>query len=630
MKKILTLLVIVIFVLSGLGAVAGTEEKIEITEYSKSETLMISTPIIIDKENYVSVEVLEETSKSWEEDKPILPVVNKVYKFPFGTIIGNVEVTFSDPIEMEILKPIQPSSELQTFSIYTSHEIVESEIIMSYSDIEIYPNEKYGYRVGTGLDGNDRVVYLSIQISPVQYNPKLSTIYYSDIAEINIDYTSPDNPITFPVEYDLLIITPAQFESALQRLVDHKNQIGVNTTMVTLDDIPSGVGVDEQEDIKLFIKDAIETMGITYLILVGAGVEGEELFPVRYAWISSSTLEDKFPSDLYYADIYNATSGFSNWDYDGDGRFAEYPVDLPNVDAIPDLRLGKLPCNNVAEINTVIDKIIDYKEHNKMLNKILQLGADSLPGDSVYEGEYANEKVLERLPGYTPTRLWGTNGQLTKLNIAKGFKSGVDFVDISGHGSYLSWATHPPDDETVWIPPETLISPYTGFLYFEYDLYNINNGKKLPVVVFTACSNNKYTKSSNCIGWKTVSKDDGGGIACFAESGIGHGPGGADFVNYNIGWMEVEIFDQLHNTKELGQSWVNAITNYYNHFDPGLDKADYKTMLEFSMFGDPTTIIQDGDDPKSKPAYRPIISGILERLLDYFPILHQLLQKLGL
>jgi len=428
-----------------------------------------------------------------------------------------------------------------------------------------------------------------------------------------------------------LIIAPEEFESALQTLVDHKNSLDppVRTIMVTLDEIPSGVGVDEQEDIKYFIKDAKENWGITYLLLVGAGVKDKEIFPVRYAWVSDE-IEDNFPSDLYYADIYNDTGGFSNWDYDGDERFAEYPVDMKNVDVIPDLYLGKLPCNNVAEVKVVVDKIINYKAHNKMTKKILQIGADSLPGDSTYEGEYANEKVMENLLGYSPIRLWGTNGKISKSNIAKGFKSSVDFVDISGHGSYASWATHPPDDASKWIPAKTLISPYNGFVYSDYDIYNINNKAKLPVVVFTACSNNKYTLSSTCIGWKTVSHKDGGGIACFAESGIGHGPGGTLFVTCCIGWMEVKIFDELYNTKIIGQSWANSVTDYHNTFDPGLDRSDFKTMLEFSMFADPTLVIEDGDDPKNLPAAKTVINGLLERILEFVPLLKSFIQRLGI
>ena len=624
MNKILPLLVVGILALSGLGAIAGTEGKEEIFE---PETIYFSQPVIHEKEDYTTIGLAEATSNSWEKDKPTLPVVTKVYTFPFGTYVDNVDVSFSDTMEQEISKPIMPSPELQILStVYVSNNIVDPETVVTYSDIDVYPEPRWGYRTGAGLQDEEHVIYLTVHLYPVQYNPKENIIYYSESATIDVIYTPPEKPVIFPDEYDLLIIAPAEFESALQPLVDHKNSLNppVNTILVTLDDIPS-VGVDEQEDIKYYIKGAKESWGITYVLLVGAGVEDEEIFPVRNAWIPSAPHEDYFPSDLYFADIYNSTGGFSNWDYDGDGKYAEHPDDLPNVDVHPDVYLGKLPCNNVNEVNTVVNKIINYKEHNKMTNKILQIGGDSLPGTDVYTGEYANEKVLEKLPGYTPTRLWGTNGQITKSNIGEGFRSCVDFVDFSGHGSWASWATHPPDDGNTWIPPKTIISPYTGFLYVDVDLYMLTNAKKLPVVVFTACSNNKYTESPTCIGWKMLSKKNGGSIATFAEAGIGHGPGGTAFVERCIGWMEVKVFEELYNTKVLGQVWANCVSDYYNTFELELDIEDYKTMLEFSMFGDPTLVIEDGDDPESIPVNIPSFHlRLMEQIIERFPLLERL------
>ena len=72
-------------------------------------------------------------------------------------------------------------------------------------------------------------------------------------------------------------------------------------------------------------------------------------------------------------------------------------------------------------------------DHNMMTNKIVQAGGDTFgPGDGdnsgVNEGEFANAAVLEKLPGYSSTKLWASNGQLTKANIAKGFNDNVDFV----------------------------------------------------------------------------------------------------------------------------------------------------------------------------------------------------------
>jgi hypothetical protein len=265
-----------------------------------------------------------------------------------------------------------------------------------------------------------------------------------------------------------------------------------------------------------------------------------------------------------------------------------------------------------------------------MTKKILQVGGDSFTDDTVYEGEYANTVVLTKLPGYSTTQLWGSNGKLTKSNVAKGFKGSVDFVDFCGHGSWASFATHPPEDDSVWIPEKTIISQYTGFIYIDFDLYNVNNALKLPVCVYKSCSNNKYTENPNCFGWYTLSKSGGGGIATFAASGISYGAHGTAIVDSCTGWMEVHTFEELISTKILGQVWANDIADYYNNFDPGLDNTDWKTLLEWSMFGDPTLAIQDGDDPKSITVNKLNLNGLFEEIIDYFPLLKIIFQRLRL
>ena len=614
------LLVVGIFVLSGLGAVAGTEGE---KENFVSETISFSTPITNEKTDYVSIELTEATSSSMETGKPMLPVVTKVYTFPFGTSVDNVEVSFSDVIEQEISKPIEPAPEPQIVSAYASNKVIETEVV-AYSDIDVCPEYRFSYKTGAGLKGEEHVIYLSVHLYPVQYHPKENTIYYSSDATVDVTYTLPESPVIFMDEYDFLILAPADFESALQPLVTLKNGMGIDTILTTLDDIPS-VGVDEQEDIKYYIKDAIESWGITDVLLVGAGVEGEEIFPVRNAWIGSAPYEDYFPSDLYYADIYDSTMGFSTWDKDGDGKYAEYPGDMDDVDILPDVNIGRYPCNDVTEVNTIVEKIIYYKEHNKMTNKILQMGGDTFPGDpgGQLEGEHANTVVMTKLPGYTATQLWGSNGQLSKSNIGAGFRSYVDFVDFSGHGSWASWATHPPEDDSIWIPDQTTISPYTGFLYFDVDLYRLTNGVKLPVIVINSCSNNKFTDSPTCLGWKFLSKPNGGGIATYASAGIGYGSPGHETEGV-MGWMEVKAFEELYDTKNLGEAWNNCITGYFNTFGPDFEMTDYKTMLEFEMFGDPTLDVEDGDDPKIKLTHRPL--NIFERFIGQFPLLAKLFE----
>ena len=621
-----------ILVLGGLGAVSGTESE---KEKIISETVLISQPIVKEAQNYVTIDLTEATTNSNEENKPTLPVVTKVFTFPFGTTIDTVEVTFSETIEKEISKPITPSPKILMRTGLVQQTNIQEEI-MTYSDIDIYPEQRFGIRTGAGLKDGEHVVYLSVPINMVQYMPKENKILYSEKATIDVTYTLPEKQLLTGDTYDYLILTPSQFESALQRLADLKNNMNppIRTTIVTLDEIPSGVGEDEQEDIKYYIRDAIENWGITYVLLVGAGVEGSELFPVRKAWISD--VEDWFPSDLYYADVYNATGGFPDWDYDDDGKYGEYSRDVPNIDVHPDVYIARIPCNNVIELNALIDKIVYYKEHNKMTKKIVQAGGDTfslVDGDNsgVYEGEYANTKVMEKLPGYTTTQLWGSKENLLKSNIANGFKNSVDFVDFSGHGSPYSWATHPPlVTEKIWIPPKEGLSQVDGWSQLDFGFFNVKNSYKYPVVVYNSCSNNKFTEYNQCMGWRTCGWKNGGGVAAFAAAGIGYGAQGTSECERVMGWMEVHIFEEMLDVKILGQAWGNCISGYYNTFenDPRLDKEDYKTMLEFCMFGDPTLAVQDGDDPKPRTINRPVYNGLLEIIANYFPRLERLLNIL--
>lgn len=628
MRTFLSISIISILVLSGLGAVALSDEKNEI---NIKETIIFSQPRIIEQEKYITIESSEATSEIMSGGKPLIPTFTKVYTLPFGSKVKNVQVTFSETLKQKISKPILPAPEPQIVSTVYSSSYTSQMDESIYSDIKIYPEKRFSYTTGAGLSDETHVIYLSVRVNLIQYVPSENIIYYSNSAMIDVTYSPPERSINYPNEYDLLIITPAEFTTQLQELVDYKNNNNITTKMVTLEEIPN-TGADQQESIKYYIKYAIENWGITYLILVGSGLPEQEKFPVRYAWIPSGNYEDNFPSDLYYADIYDGNGNFSTWDKDGDGKYAEFygsNNDMPVVDMYPDVYLGKLPCNTALEVQTMVKKIIYYHEHNKMLNNILQMGGDTFPGDDeeINEGEYCNQAVLSNLPGYSTTQLWASNGKLTKENIANGIKNNVDLVDFSGHGSHLSWATHATNDDEVWIPPKTVISPYTGFLYVDIDLYNVNNAYKYPVVVFNACSCNKYTSSDDCIGWKILKKPNGGSIATFAASGIGYGSPGSYETQRLWGWAEVHIFKEIYQNKILGKVWGNVINGYINTFiSDDWDDADYKTVLELSMFGDPTVAIQNGKDPKSISVNKPIINNILGKLADDFPILQKLLK----
>ena len=212
MKKILPILVVGILVISGLGAAAlsGSEK-----EQIKKETISFSKPVIKEKEEFITIDLGEATSSLMEPGKPMLPKYTKVFTFPFGTKIKNVEVTFSEESQIKISKPVIPAPERQMVSTLNIPKNRDNKFV-SYSDIEVYPTQRYGYRTGAGIDNGNHVIFLTVNVNPVQYIPSENLVYYSNDATIKVVYEPPEKTVNFPDEYDLLIITPSEFKSALE------------------------------------------------------------------------------------------------------------------------------------------------------------------------------------------------------------------------------------------------------------------------------------------------------------------------------------------------------------------------------------------------------------------------------
>ena len=192
----------------------------------------------------------------------------------------------------------------------------------------------------------------------------------------NETYTHKDTDDLF-VMYDLLIIVPDKFSSLLDSFVEHKNNLGIKTRVVTIEEVYSQMfweGKDDAEKLKYFIKQAIEEWQISYVLLIGGRKDQskEETWwiPVRYTNLireykgHEAYSEGDFLTDLYFADIYDQDGNFSSWDDDNDGIFGEWPLDeiaQDILDLYPDIAVGRLPCRNAQEVKTIINKIIRYE-----------------------------------------------------------------------------------------------------------------------------------------------------------------------------------------------------------------------------------------------------------------------------
>ncbi len=602
MKKLIPIFIVGVLLISGLGAVATTEKDEELSVYSFSN---ISTKL---EEDSITLELAGANSVLMKRDHYMVPINIETFTYPFGTRINNVQCTPTNIQEKTLDKKLKVSPD----PIIISQPELNKE-----KDKNIIPmtiNKWFDYDIGTGIDGDERVVFVKVTTYPVQYYPLQNKIDWAREIKIDIDYDLPDQPVLFDDEYNLIILGPEDFSDELDDLVTHKNNRGISTIFVSKEDIYDSVyfpvqGRDEPEKIKYFIKNAIENWGTSNVLLVGSSMK----FPNRVTHVYVSGDDELFVSDLYFSDIYNDTGGFSSWDTNENDIFGEYKWNgkTDEVDLYPDVYLGRLACINGAQVTTVVNKIITYETNEAYtqdwFTNLVVVGGDSFTNDygddsGTDEGEVVNQEVIDVMSGFIADKIWATNGRLGKSlppygkgEIDQAINAGCGFVDFSGHGNPQVWASHPHNSSKyVWIPTPS------GH-YSNTHVSSLSNGDELPVVVIGGCSVLKYNSDSGCFGWSWVSNSNGGGIASFGPTALGYAYIGTGVTYGLIERLAIDMFEAYADDGALtvGEMYSKALVDYINKHS--MQDSDYKTVEEWQPFCDPTLAIGEESQAPDKP-----------------------------
>ncbi|RLF51297.1 MAG: peptidase C25, partial [Thermoplasmata archaeon] len=266
MKRVVAIAIVTILIFGGI-TFSNAEE------YTKKIKVQFFEPKFTQKENYIRIEMPNENGEElyiMAPGKPMLPRVLKIFELPFGVRNVKVEVEVKEVEEKIIEKQIMPApAPMPLTPIKGYHPPGKDEEV--YSSNKLYPSGWYSYRVGCGLNEKmEHVTFVTVNIYPVRYLPAENKVVVAKNAEIKISYLPPKKPWIQRDVYDMVIIAPSEFSDALQKLVEHKNNYGVKTFLMTTEEIYSKYnGRDEPEKIKYFIKNAIEQYGIKYVLLVG-------------------------------------------------------------------------------------------------------------------------------------------------------------------------------------------------------------------------------------------------------------------------------------------------------------------------------------------------------------------------
>lgn len=623
-KGVMVGIIVVLFV--GTSTLAGIHTPVFQNEGELQKiatTLSFETPTLRIEENAMYSVVKAEADMAYlmHEGAPVLPYRTEVLTFPAGTKIQQVRATTSPVHTMHLEKPLQHAPESLAYDA-AHHRMTTAERTL-HREGELYPSDWISYHVGAGIRDGKHVIILSIQVYPVRYMPVSQELYHVSEINVTVAYELPSQPLFVTDAYDMIIIAPSEFSDALQPLLDHKEQHGIATRLVTLDEIYGGTvfevqGRDDAEKVKYFIKSAVEEWGIHYVMLVGGRQRGfatQWWCPVRYTNLDAGDGDKQFLSDLYFSDIYKYDNGelvFEDWDSNGNGIFGEWNWRGRDIlDMYPDVYIGRLACRTLQELQIVVEKILTYETtaHEGSWSKnYVGIGGDTFPGDQWYDGEESISKVMEYLDplGYQFIPLFTSDNTLSSGNdILTAINEGCGLLQFEGHGTPTSWATHKPQSEE-W---DVYIN--------EIQFMRLKNTGMYPVCIVGGCSNSKFDitlfklldlrnlsaiiehgeAGPESFSWWLASKKDGGSIATIGCTSYGYGkPGDADHdgifdgIQYRGGFIDIEFFRvYAQEGKDIvGEAHAEAITNYLTKFPPMSNLIDGKTVEEWCLFGDPS------------------------------------------
>ena len=426
--------------------------------------------------------------------EPVIPFRTARILIPFGEEIQEIKVLPGEKKNLGkiLIEPGQDPLPISFPGNLTITPLNET----TYSSMEPYPRDVYSV---VGVQEKQGYNILYINLYPIMYIPKTKDTYYfgtfdlevktapsetldrglfrgapEDRSQIERLVENPGEAATYSGDiapmgsspllngnYDYVIITNRALRDApgpynFTALVETKRAKGLNATMVAVEDIyETYPGVDDQEKIRSFIKDAYLNNGISYVLLggdadgsVSGGDDWDRILPARGLWAwDYETSPPNIPSDLYYACL------DGNYDYNGNGVYGE-PDDGPGggeVDLMAEVYVGRAPVDSYAELSNFVRKTIFYESvtTDPYLGEVLMVGeylgfggvsdwgGNSL--DEIKDGSVASGYNTAGFPDdYQKSTLYDRDREWNKTELVAKIDDDIHAINHLGHANVAS------------------------------------------------------------------------------------------------------------------------------------------------------------------------------------------------
>jgi len=415
---------------------------------------------------YQSV-TLDHTMLAGLNGEPMLPYHQVAMMLPPGEKAISISIVGESLTMIPGTFDLFPQQYMQPVSKGPDGKFIKNEAV--YHSTANYPVTSTGHLINSYLNG---YAFALSTFTPVIYNPAQKSVSYYRKVTVHIT-TQPDptaalalknlttsanalkrvrlfaqNPEMmnqYPMKdapktnYQILIITPAQFQGGFQNLVNYYNSKCMASQIATTESIGAMAGQDLQEKIRNYIIQEYQNNGIEQVILGG----DVEFIPYRgfYCYvISGSGYEDyNIPADIYYSSL------DGNWNTNGDNKWGEPGED----DLLPELSVGRMSFSNAAEQANMVHKSVSYQGSPVVedMKKPFLVSEFLYDPPLTYGSDYLELLVNEHSDnGYTThgipsaqnniVRLYDTTGYNWSVGqLLSGINSGKSFIHHCGHAN---------------------------------------------------------------------------------------------------------------------------------------------------------------------------------------------------
>ena len=359
---------------------------------------------------------LENTLLTGHTGEPVLPYSQVSIMLPPGESAVGIEFYGEDETVIPGSFMLYPQQQSRTLNDDSPAQFIKNEKV--YSTDSFYPAKSTGELLTQFMNGYS---FAMSTFTPMKYNPVTGKVTYYKKVTIKITtehsaaaakamqnlsgtqtvrekvlrFAQNEKMITqYPADnksaddYQLMIITTAQYENDFDDLITMYIDRGIKSEVVTKEYITANIsGQDVQEKIRNYIIQEYQNHNVEYVLLGG----DVELIPYRgfYCYVQSgSGYEDNgIPADLYYSGL------DGTWNDDNDNHWGEPGED----DLLPDIAVARFPFSNSTELNNLKHKSIHYQS-SPVLGEFT---SPLLAGEYLYSNpETWGKDYLELLIGY--------------------------------------------------------------------------------------------------------------------------------------------------------------------------------------------------------------------------------------